>query len=301
MSSIFGNLEARERFFLRNLVVYPLTYKGWKDGTDILSLDEAMQSGVVKLKDIYGVNSIGISNSGSSSVLLLEGESLSGARQDRILNVTAIVEPETETVLPVSCVEQNRWNGSGSFSSSITLAFPSLRSILRSSVSSNLKTGKKYEADQNAIWEEVKSTLKVTKTKSMTLSIHDAYDSLRNEIDRYMEERGELNDVQGYMVFSGDSFVSIDIFASQNLLKKYERKLFESYAMQGILFRYGKNDLKKVKLSPEKLKELDALDYEAYDGAGSGIELRYSGEFLIEISLDRNERFVYASVLPSHV
>ena len=300
MNGIFGNIEVGERFFIRNLVVYPLVYKGDNGLDPMLSLEESINKGFLELEDIYGVNSIGVSNRGDLSVLMIEGESLVGARQDRILNSTAILEPEVETVLPVSCIEQNRWTGDRSFSSSIALAFPSLRSILRSSVSQNLKTKKKREANQEAIWNEVKKTLTITKTKSMTLSMHDAYNSLKDEIERYLEERGELYNIYGYMTFVQDRFVSLDVFSSYDLLKKYERKLFESYAIQGILSRYGLQDIKKTNLSPDNISELDSLKYENYFGVSSGKELRYTGnDILVEVSLDKEERFVYASVLPA--
>ncbi len=300
MKNIFGKIEVGERFFLRNLVLYPLVYRGSDGVPPMLSLEESMELGAIELKDVFGVNSIGVSNKGNLPVFMIEGESLVGARQDRILNSTAILEPEVETILPVSCVEQNRWKGGMDFSSSITLAFPSLRSILRSSVSQSLKKKRKREADQKAIWNEVRKTLTVTKTKSITLSMHDAYDSLKDEIDRYLEERGELQNIYGYMTFVQDRFVSLDVFSSYNLLKKYERKLFESYAMQGILCRYGLWDIKRITLSPYNLSRLDSLNYDSYTGPAAGKELRYNGgDLLVEVSLDNEERFVYASVLPA--
>jgi hypothetical protein len=47
---------------------------------------------------------------GSTSSRSSRGEELVGAKQNRILNVTALVAAGGSTVIPVSCVEQGRWS-----------------------------------------------------------------------------------------------------------------------------------------------------------------------------------------------
>ncbi len=231
---VFGDVDFLDKVFLRNLEIYPLVYRG-EGGNGVKSLGELMAQNAVVLNDVLDVNSISLHNKGTDSLLILEGESIVGARQDRIFNATSVVEAGVETVLPVSCVEQGRWSGGGTFRDSATIAFPSLRSVLRSSVTRNLISSGKRLSDQGAVWSVVKETLTATKTMSNTMSMHDAYSALKNEIERYTEELSGIGNVTGYMVFVGDKFVSLDVFPSRELLKKYEMKLFESYAMQGIL------------------------------------------------------------------
>jgi hypothetical protein len=50
-----------------------------------------------------------VENSLSERVLLYDGEELVGAKQNRILNVSVLVEEKTSLRIPVSCVEQGRW------------------------------------------------------------------------------------------------------------------------------------------------------------------------------------------------
>ena len=185
------------------------------------------------------------------------------------------------------------------FKSSMTLAFPYLRSVLRSSVTLNLVSKGKRNSDQNSIWAVVDKTLSVTRTMSRTNSMHDAYSNLKDEIERYTEELGELNEVSGYMVFVGDKFVSLDIFPSRELLKKYEKKLFASYAMQGILDRYGYSGLRKIEISVGQLRDLDKLNYKLFRGLSGGKELRTTDDILAEVVLDDDERLLYASLVPA--
>lgn len=49
-------------------------------------------------------------NVGARPVLLLDGEEVTGAKQNRIVNLTVLVDAVTVVELPVSCVEQGRWS-----------------------------------------------------------------------------------------------------------------------------------------------------------------------------------------------
>lgn len=295
----FSQIEHLGRFFIRNLVVYPLVFKG-KGGDGVLTLDEAVSKNAVNIQDNLGVDSITLINRGNSPLLILEGESLLGARQDRIFNTTSVVEADVREILPVSCVEKERWSGNSTFKTSIALAFPSLRSVLRSTVTANLISRGIPKSDQNSIWRLIDKTLNVTRTMSKTKSMHDAYDTLKSEIDRYIEELGEIQNVTGYMVFAGDKFIALDVFSSYELLKKYEKKLFASYAMQGILERYGFSGLKKTGVTPEGLGEMDEVEIKAFRKQTGWVEGRgMVKDILIELIKDSSGRMLYASLVPA--
>ncbi|MFZ1292843.1 MAG: DUF6569 family protein, partial [Pseudomonadales bacterium] len=78
-----------------------------------LTLEEALQSGLVRVTEVSeqgSVPNLCLVNEAEIPVLLLDGEELVGAKQNRIVNLTIMVAAKSETVIPVSCVEAGRWS-----------------------------------------------------------------------------------------------------------------------------------------------------------------------------------------------
>lgn len=76
-----------------------------------VSLAQAMEGGLeVTEVDTHGdVGELVVINPTGDRVLLYDGEEVAGAKQDRILNVSVLVEAHSSVTIPVSCVEQGRW------------------------------------------------------------------------------------------------------------------------------------------------------------------------------------------------
>ena len=69
-----------------------------------------------------------VENPLAERVLLYDGEELVGAKQNRILNVSVLVEAKSALTIPVSCVEQGRWSQrSATFAAAAHAASPELR------------------------------------------------------------------------------------------------------------------------------------------------------------------------------
>jgi hypothetical protein len=64
---------------------------------------------VGELEDGASVPTLLVENHGTEPVLLVEGETLVGARQNRTLNVSVLVGAGTKIEIPVVCVEAGRW------------------------------------------------------------------------------------------------------------------------------------------------------------------------------------------------
>ena len=68
---------------------------------------------VVRELDDAAVGSLLAANPADTPVLIVEGEHFLGGKQNRAVNVTALVPPRTELPIPVSCLERGGGNGAG--------------------------------------------------------------------------------------------------------------------------------------------------------------------------------------------
>jgi len=96
----------------RNLAVFPL-FGSEARTTDYLTLDEGLKQGACRVTEISeggSVPELAFENPSDHRILLLDGEELIGARQNRVLNITILVGAGQKIVIPVSCVEQGRWS-----------------------------------------------------------------------------------------------------------------------------------------------------------------------------------------------
>lgn len=76
------------------------------------SLAEASTKGftVTEVDDAGDVGELVATNPTDQRVLIYDGEEVEGAKQNRIVNVSVLVEAGSTLAIPVSCVEQGRWS-----------------------------------------------------------------------------------------------------------------------------------------------------------------------------------------------
>ena len=109
-------------------------------------------------------------------VLLVEGEMLVGAKQNRTLDVTVLCPGSERTLLPVSCVEQGRW-GEREPRAPLRRHAPSrLRSLKTRGRS--LAGGADAGSTQAELWDEVSQRSEAFSVSSPTDSLEDVFDAV---------------------------------------------------------------------------------------------------------------------------
>ncbi len=230
-----NNLNLKEPIFLRNLVVYPIEDGEEKIEFKIATIDENLNSKKGKFRelDVPNVNKIKFDNEGELPVLMLDGEEITGSLQNRIIARSILVEAHRSQNIPVICAEEGRWKELGGFRTGYC-SYPRIRSILVSSLH------KKIDA-QKEVWNEIERKLTVTRTKSKTSSMHEIFDNLNEEIERYLEGFQSLNHKTiGFIGVSGNQILGCDIFGSPQVYHTFEKKLLRSYVLDAI--EYQKKD-----------------------------------------------------------
>ncbi len=292
---MFETPRIGEPYFLRNLVIYPIIGTG---NGNYLSIEEARDRGVLFLNDTGVVNEAELDFEGGGRLFVLDGEEIIGALQNRVFNTSMVASKPVSARVPVTCVEQNRWSGNREFHHSGVVAYPSLRSILASSVTQSLKLNKSFKSDQSAIWKSVRSTLKSFRVKSVTSSMHDAYSTLRDDIDRFVEDAEFSEDTKGFIVVAGKKILGMDIFVGPGLFKKMSKKLLRGYALEALeSMMYGPGDFKEAEIQ-NFIDYVFSRDYMVADGVIEGQELRFADKKAVAHALKLNNEVIHFAAFP---
>src|SRR5512133_3615464 len=106
------SVQFAEAQIYRNIAIVPLIAP--TDGTlQYRTLGEALATWDVAITEVSTAGSVPelmVINRANKPVLLVDGEELAGAKQNRVLNTSILVKEVSKTKIPVSCTEQGLWS-----------------------------------------------------------------------------------------------------------------------------------------------------------------------------------------------
>ena len=159
---------------VHNLTMFPLEGAN-VDGDEYITLDEALRRRTVRIEetsDAGSVPELRVVNEAEQPVLLIDGEELVGAKQNRILNLTILVAAKTTTVIPVSCVEAGRWSRrSATFGSAGRAHYATGRAMKAEQVTRSLRERGDRRSDQSEIWSDISAKMSRMRAVSDTACI----------------------------------------------------------------------------------------------------------------------------------
>lgn len=238
---------------------------------------EAMAAGALQVHEHGGgqVPQLVAINEGTLPVLLLDGEHLEGAMQNRILNVAVMLAPQSKTLLPVSCVEQGRWDHSraaAGFSSSKDHAYGRLRRVQAEQTVAAAQAGAARHASQRAVWDDVSlKHMEAGIIDSPTGAMGDAYGGRRAIIDQLRRAFAKpLSRQTGVLCLIGGSPVALDAFDRPATLVKLWPRLVSGYAMDAIGSQEGSVEPGVVE---EFISIARGADWTSHPGIGLGTDV----------------------------
>ena len=169
-------------------------------------------------------------------MLIVEGEELVGAKQNRIVNATFLVAGKTEIVIPVSCVEQGRWRyDSNEFSSSNKMMHASLRRNHQMDVQYSLRHGEGYRSNQGRIWEDISGKLDRMNVSAPTAAMADAYDSFENKLSDFLQAFALIEWQVGAVFAINGQILGLECFGCSDTFSRFFNKLVKSYALDALV------------------------------------------------------------------
>ena len=279
LDKFINDLKVGEALNFNQLIIKPI-FVSTDYKLPFLTLEEALQSEVLEITEVDESGSVPellVKNKGALDVIVLEGEELRGAKQNRIVNTTIIIPAGSEILLPVSCVEQGRWrHNSARFSSGENVISPSLRSFGHKSVSRSLRQHRSYDSDQTGIWGSIRDKFTRMSEVSETDAMSDLLDtSITPEAEQTLMEEIQYQEKQiGFLAYIGGGFAGGDVFGSTELCEKQMRKLMRGYYLDALDIGINFPDIN----AEEILKQIAAASHEQFAAIGKGTEMRFETE-----------------------
>ena len=222
---------------LENLTMFPLL--GDTVGQPgYLTLEEALKSGQVRVTEVSeqgSVPNLCLVNEAEIPVLLLDGEELVGAKQNRIVNLTIMVAAKSETVIPVSCVEAGRWSRqSDEFSAAGRAHFSRGRAEKTAHINASMGADGTRYSNQSAVWDAIAEKSQRMQARSPTGAAAAIYDDNVVTLERFIAAFSAAELQNGAAFAINGQLIGMDLFDSPVTLAKQLKKLVTSYALDAI-------------------------------------------------------------------
>lgn len=286
-----------------NLVAFPLAGESLFRPEHTM-LSEALAKGFVTVEEVSAGGSVPelvVVNDSDLFVLLLDGEELAGAKQNRVLNTTILLDKRSRTKIPVSCTEQGRWAyASEKFFHSGTLMSSKIRRRKSLSVSDSLKANACFASDQGEVWAGIAELHADAGTHSPTGAMKDAFEARREQLDEVSSVLLPLDGQIGLLVFINGKPAGCELFATHESYSKAAGQIVRSYAMDALTSPTGADaPVVDESTAAAFLRSLPNLQEEGFESIGLGRDLRYEGPQGCGIALLVDETPVHASFFPS--
>jgi hypothetical protein len=302
----------------RGLTVFPLIAESRAPLPYDLLLD-AIAAGSLTIREIGSgtVPSLLAHNVGTTDVLILDGEQLIGARQNRITNRSILLAAGAKTEIPVSCMEQGRWHFTSEEFAPAPRARHAPTNVRRHAKFAEMKVavatgrGRRDSAAmaQEQVWSSISELSDKLGGKSDTGAMDDVYDRRDSDVESWLahfpSERGQV----GLLAFLGSRPLAIDALGCSELWARVHRRFLGGYVMDALAWQRGgaagstTDDVPDEQTAGRFLATVGSAKRIESDTVGSGDYRVLVGPVVGgELSADNFEepRLVHLSAFPAH-
>lgn len=176
----------------------------------------------VKELDESSVNTVSVKNNAVTPLILIDGEEILGANQNRIVNSTILIGAGKTQNIPVSCTEQGRWAYKSEFKQSDYIA--------------NYKTRRAKEVAsrhtsnyQSEVWDSIHCLEAETSFKSPTSAMSESYDNLKVDHNKFLKAFKVVDGQSGVLIIQNGDIKGFEIFYNPQIYAEYHEKILRSY------------------------------------------------------------------------
>jgi hypothetical protein len=267
---------------------------------DYLTLEEGLSQGFVTITEITtggSVPELKLVNKSPDKVLVVDGEELMGAKQNRIVNASFLIAGNSEVIIPVSCVEQGRWSyRSAMFSYGEKVMPPSLRREKQKKVAESLNRGAGYRSDQGEIWNELAAKQARMAVHSETSAMADLFEGQKDRLADYLKAFHLVDSQVGGLFAINGKAAGLECFGDWQTFSKFFKKLIQSYALDAIdMIEEPKVDHVAAADIRQFMEGIRKAPRKSYSSLGLGENIRAEGPFVSGAALVYNETVLHLS------
>ncbi len=261
-----------------------------------VTLRQALNEGLVTVTEVSesgSVPDLRLVNNGDRRVLVLDGEELRGAKQNRVLNTSILVCGHSTLVVPVSCTEAGRWSyASREFAESEIVAERQVRRAMRETTHAALAAGAGHRTDQGRVWREVDAVHARQQTRSATHAMRDSYELKKRDLDEVVAAFPLSDHQKGVLVLHGGRVVGLDYVSRSRQYADLHDKLLRSYAFEALV-RNGEPGDRVV--AEAFLGRIAGLGGRRFKSPGLGWDVRFQGAGVLGSALVYRGSAVHAA------
>jgi hypothetical protein len=302
--SLLGSLELGARQSHGAMNVFPLFIKG-QSATRYITMSRAMGLGCLVVSEIDAGGSVPqltVVNNYDRRVLLLDGEELAGAKQNRVLNATILLRKQSKTIIPVSCTEQGRWSyTSDHFSDSDVVMNRSARARKNRSVSGSLAREGQFASDQGEVWESIEELRCSSGAESPTGAMKDIFAQRKDQLQESLDAFPLQEYQRGLLVVVNGLTVGLDFVSSVRAYAQLHKKLLSSYAMDAMITQPKQtkdappphSDEEILSAASGFIKRAASSKEQKHKSVGHGWDHRFTGKGVLGSSVEYRNQTVH--------
>ncbi|MFC2008481.1 ARPP-1 family domain-containing protein [Chloroflexota bacterium] len=261
-----------------------------KVNTPYVALKTALEGGMLLIEESHESGTVGqlkVANKGAVPVLLLDGEELAGAKQNRVLNTTILVPANMTTPIPVSCTEQGRWSYvSPRFEESLSVAPPRVRRSNQTAVADSLRASGQFAGNQSEVWSRVREISDEADVRSPTSAMRDVFEKRLPALDEVTGKFPVATNQIGLVAIVDNAVIGLDIVTRPEVYELLHIKLVRSYVLDASLRRdVPAHNRELTKLARSFLDSTQRTSESRHESVGLGYDYRYTGTDIVGSAL----------------
>jgi len=210
-----------------------------------LTLEQAVRErklAITEVSDAGDVTRLLAINRGNQPVLLVDGEELLGAKQNRALNTSVWLKPRSETIIPVFCTEQHRWERASDYFTPASSIIPwKIRTRMAVGQGEFIWHGGSAKSSQEVVWESIAALQSQAGIKSITGALQDVVKSAEWPMQRQTDHFPIHSGQQGLVVLKNGRVLGFDLLPVAEAYAPLHGKLVRSYVFDGLMAPPGRS------------------------------------------------------------